>query len=153
MSEPSTPLADRLAKIARIVLLAAIAVVLALIVLGPKSGGMPNPLSVPRVQAEGGICAAPGYIIMPIKVGGASQFYVCDTNKQVICVYETTGEKIRLISVRKFDNDVGIFVASIPIGNVKAPEGHTPGLNRKEAGDYAEAIKKWREKFESKKRP
>jgi putative hemolysin len=150
MSDQTTPLGDKLARIARGILLAAIAVVIALIIVGPKNGGLPNPLSVGRANAEGGICAAPGYIMMPVKQGGVSRFCVCDTTKQVICIYEMNGEKLRLVSVRKFDKDTEIFDASLQVG-AKAPEGHTPGLNRREAGLYAEAIKAYREKAEKKK--
>lgn len=146
MSDPGTPLGDRLARYARVVLLAAIAVFAALIIIGPKNHGLPNPLSVGRVQAEGSLCAAPGYILMPIKAGGASKFYLCDANKQVICVYETNGEKLRLVAVRKFDNDVGIFDASLHVGGVRAPEGDPKGLTRAEAEAYAKAIKEAKDK-------
>lgn len=152
MSDQTTPLGDRLARIVRGVLLAAIAVVIALIIVGPKNHGLPNPFAVGPVQADGPLSAAPGYIMLPIKTGGAAKFYVCDTNKQVICVYETTGEKLRLVGARKFDKDIEIFDASIQVsGAAKAPEGHHPGLTREEAGSYAEAIKAAREKAEKKK--
>ena len=150
MSDPKTPLWDKLAKVARAILLVAIAAVLTLIVIGPRNSGLPNPLMVQRAQAEG-ICAAPGYLLLPTKVGGASKFYIVDSTRQVICVYETNGDKIRLVSARKFDKDVEIFDASLATPNAKAPEGHTPGLNRKEAGEYADAIKAAKEKFEKKK--
>jgi len=150
MSDQTTPLGDRLAKIARGILLAAIAVVVTLIILGPKNHGLPNPLSVGRVNAEGGICAAPGYLMMPVKTGGASKFYVCNTSKQVICVYETNGDKLRLVGVRKFDKDVEIFDASLQVGKTP-PEGHSEGIDRTQAGAYGEAIKTLREKAEKKK--
>lgn len=145
MNDQTTPLGDRLAKIARFVLLVAIGVIAALIILGPKNHGLPNPVSVGNVQAAGGICAAPGYLMMPINAGGAAKFYVCDTNKQVICVYETTGEKLRLVGARKFDKDLDINDGAIPI-NGKVLDGHHPGLDRTEAAAYGEGIKAAREK-------
>jgi hypothetical protein len=145
MNDQTTPLGDRLAKIARFVLLVAIGVIAALIILGPKNHGLPNPVSVGPVQADGGICAAPGYIMMPINTGGAAKFYVCDTNKQVICVYETKGDHLRLVGVRKFDKDLEINDGAIPV-NGKILDGHHPGLDRAEAAAYGEGIKAAREK-------
>lgn len=152
MNDQSTPLGDRLARIARGVLLAAIAVVSALIVLGPQNHGLPNPLSVGRANADGSLSAAPGYIIMPVKQGAAARFLICDSTKQVICLYEMNAEKLRLISVRKFDKDSEIFDASLRVGR-EAPEGHAKGLTRAQAGEYADAIKAFRENFEKKKKP
>ncbi|MGD0090290.1 MAG: hypothetical protein ABSE73_10255 [Planctomycetota bacterium] len=152
MNGQPTPLGDRLARIARFVLLACIAVITALIILGPRNHGQPNPVSVGSVHAEGGICAAPGYLMMPVNTGGASKFFVCDTNKQVICVYETKGDHLRLVSVRKFDRDLEIFDGSIPVGG-KFLDGHANGMDRKEAGAYADAIKESRAKAAGKKAP
>jgi hypothetical protein len=152
MSDQTTTFGDRLAKIVRALLLAAIAAVVVLIILGPKNHGLPNPLAVGRAGADGGLAAAPGYIILPMMTGHASKFYLCDTNKQVICVYETRGDMLRLVSARKFDKDVGIFDASITVGGgIEKPEGHLPGLSREEADRYAEAIKTFRERAEKKK--
>lgn len=146
MSDPKTPLWDKLAKVARVILLIAITVVLTLIVIGPRSTGLPNPLSVPRAQAEG-ICAAPGYLLLTTKVGGASKFYVVDSTRQVFCVYETNGDQLRLVGARKFDKDAEIFDASIPTpGLPRGFEGHRPGIDRKTAAKYAEDIKAAKEK-------
>ena len=150
MSDPTATLGDKLAKIARVVLLTAIAAVLALIIIRPQNSGPPNPFSVGRAQAEG-ICAAPGYLLLTAKSGTAAKFYLCDTSKQVFCVYETQGEKVRLISARKFDEDVKIFDASINTQTAKSFEGKRPGITRAEAKIYADAISQAKEKAEKKK--
>jgi hypothetical protein len=150
MSDPTATLGDKLAKIARVVLLTAIAAVLALIIFRPQNSGPPNPFSVGRAQAEG-ICAAPGYLLLTIKQGSAAKFYICDTEKKVFCVYETIGDKIRLVSARKFDEDVRIFDASISVNNLHSPEGRRPGLTRADAKIYADAISQAKEKAEKKK--
>src|SRR5438067_7224050 len=106
-SEPIT-LQDKLAKIARVVLLGAIVVVLGLIIMSPRDSGL-NPMTLRRAQAEGTICAAPGYLMLTMAIGAASKLYINDTNKQVLCVYEVTGDKLRLMSARKYDFDSAIF--------------------------------------------
>ncbi|MCY3020339.1 MAG: hypothetical protein NTW87_15075 [Planctomycetota bacterium] len=153
MSDQRASWGDRLASIARVILLCAIALVATLIIIGPKNTGLPNPLSVMRVQADGSICAAPGYLMLITKQGGAAKFYLCDTNKQVICMYETVGEKFRLVAARKFDHDADIFDASLNLPNTKSPESNANGITRKEADDYAAALKLAKEKFEGKKKP
>lgn len=132
--------ADKLATVARVVLMGAIAVVLGLIVIAPKSSNIVNPLTVGRAQADGSVCAAPGYLMLTMSIGANSKLYLNDSNKQVLCVYEVTGDKLRLVSARKYDNDSSIFDMSIPTGG-KVPEGGN-GITRDEAKTYGESIQK-----------
>jgi len=148
MGSVSVSLGDKMAKIARVVLLAAIAVVLALIVISPKILMNSNPMSIGKAHAEGSISAAPGYLMLTMATGANSKLYVNDSNKQVICIYEVTGDKLRLVSARKYDFDSTIFDMSIPMGG-KVPEGGN-GLNREGAKAYGETIKKGFEDFQKK---
>lgn len=140
MSDQKASLGDRLAGIARGVLLAAIGVVVALIVVAPRGSGNRMPEIMTRAQAEG-ISAAPGYIMMTAKTGGASKFFLCDTNNKVLCIYETNGEQLRLIGARKFDADATIFDGSLPAqGFPKGIDGNSAGVDRKTAAAYAQSI-------------
>jgi hypothetical protein len=141
---------DKLASATRFALVAGIAVVTALIIAGPSNGGLPNPFELKKAQADGGgICAAPGYLLLSVNTAG-SRFYIVDKNKQVICVYTMTGDKLRLQSVRKFDYDSDIFAGDLPTTkDANGIEGGN-GIDRTEAKDYAEAIKKARDEFEKK---
>jgi hypothetical protein len=149
MSDQKAMWADRLVKPARILLVGGIAVVLTLLVIGPRNNSVLNPLNVQRAYAEGGVCAAPGYILLTAKQGGAAKFFICDTNKQVLCSYEMNGAKLRLVSARKFDADSQIFDASLLPGI----EGHGTGVDRKTAQAYADAIKALKDKAAAKKQP
>ena len=132
---------EKLAKAARAVLLGAIALVLGLIILSPKNSSF-NPLTVGRAQADGSVCAAPGYLMLTMAIGANSKLYLNDTNKQVLCVYEVTGDKLRLVSARKYDSDATIFDMSIPSAKGgKVPEGGN-GITRDEAKTYGDEIQK-----------
>src|ERR1043165_8007290 len=111
---------EPLAKLARVILLGAIVVVLGLIIMSPRDSAF-NPMTVRRAQAEGTICAAPGYLMLTMAIGAASKLYLNDTNQKVLCVYEVTGDKLRLVGARKYDYDTTIFDGSIPAP--KAIEG------------------------------
>jgi hypothetical protein len=142
---------DKLASVTRFVLVAGIAVVGALILAGPERGGISNPLLMQRAQADGGIAAAPGYLLLSVNAAGA-RFFIVDKNKEVICSYTMTGEKLRLQSVRKFDYDSEIFAGDLPAGKeTQGIEGGN-GIDRAEAKEYADAIKKLRDDFEKKKK-
>jgi len=130
---------EKLAKAARAVLLGAIALVLGLIILSPKNSSF-NPMTVGRAQADGSVCAAPGYLMLTMAIGANSKLYLNDTNKQVLCVYEVTGDKLRLVSARKYDSDAAIFDMSIP-SKGKVPEGGN-GITRDEAKAYGDEIQK-----------
>ena len=139
MSESVKP--ERLVKIARAILLCGIAVVLGLIVIAPKNSSF-NPLTVGRAQADGSVCAAPGYLMLTMAIGANSKLYLNDSNKQVLCVYEVTGDKLRLVSARKYDADAAIFDMSIPSAKGgKVPEGGN-GITRDEAKTYGDEIQK-----------
>lgn len=141
MSSESVKPPEKLATIARVILLGGIAVVLGLIVISPKNSTIVNPLTVGRAQADGSICAAPGYLMLTMPVGAASKLYLNDTNKQVLCVYEVTGDKLRLVNARKYDHDSAIFDMSIPGAQNKVPEGGN-GITRDEAKSYGDGIQK-----------
>ncbi|HYG75733.1 MAG TPA: hypothetical protein VEK08_12075 [Planctomycetota bacterium] len=143
MSSETLSLSDKLARGARVILLGGIAVILALIVVSPR-GSSTDPLSIPRAHAD--ISAAPGYLMLTMNTGANSKLYINDTNKQVICVYEVTGDKLRLVSARKYDYDSTIFDMSIPMAG-KVPEGGN-GLNREQTKAYGETIKKGFEDFQ-----
>ena len=132
---------DKLARISRVILLGAIAVVLGLIVMSPRDSAF-NPMMLRRAQAEGSICAAPGYLMLTMAIGANSKLYLNDTNKQVLCVYEVTGDKLRLVSARKYDYDNAIFDGSIPAGTANKPIEGGNGITRDEAKNYGEAIQK-----------
>ncbi len=142
---------DRLAKAARLLLLGAIACVAALIFISPRRDAA-NPLHVRSAQAEA-VSAAPGYLMLTMSIGPTSKLYLNDTNKQVICVYEVVGDKLRLWSARKYDFDSTIFDASIqmpgPLLNGKAPEGGN-GITREQAKAYGEFINKQLQDYKAK---
>jgi len=143
-----TSFADKLATATRFCLVAGIAIVGALILAGPDRG-LPNPFQLQRATAEGGIAAAPGYLVLSTNASG-SRFHIIDKNKQVICVYTMIGDKLRLQSVRKFDFDGDIYAGDIETNRLKGIEGGN-GIDRKDAKEYSETIKKMREDFEKKK--
>lgn len=97
-------------------------------------------------------------------VGGAAggggvgnlKFYLIDTTKQVICVYDLRGDKIRLVSAREYSRDMDIADASLDVpmrggGRVNSFEG-TQGLTRTEAAAYADGLKQWLDESEKKSR-
>ena len=135
-----TPLGEKLSKIARVVLLSAIAVVLGLMIVGPREPGSSFPMYMSPAQANS-VGAAPGYLMLTVQVGPASTLYISDTNKQVVCGYSMTGDKLLLVSARKFDYDGDIFDSTIP-----APRALTGnGISREDAKQYGENIKKIKE--------
>ncbi|HEY3318886.1 MAG TPA: hypothetical protein VGP72_00210 [Planctomycetota bacterium] len=146
MNNEPVPRSERLAYSARLLLLGAIATVATLIFVAPRNEGIP--LGIGKAHAEGSVCAAPGYLMLTMSVGAASRLYVNDTNKQVLCVYEVTGDKLRLWSARKYDFDETIFDASIQGAGGKTPEGGN-GITREEAKAYGEYINKAFEKFKT----
>lgn len=146
-------LSERLSTLSRIALVAAIVVVTVLIVVGPRNHGVSNPLEISRAQASS-LGAAPGYLMLTLPVGQASALYITDTNKQVIVGYTIAGDKLRLVSARKFDFDSDIFDMSIQAPNGRVPEGGN-GITRDEAEVYAKHIAKAFEDFKAnfKKKP
>ncbi len=143
-----TPLGDKLAGIARFILVGAIAVIASLIALGPQRHGVENPISVRSAQAAGGgggIAAAPGYLLLTTGVGQTDKLVLVDNNNQVICIYTLHGSKLRLVVARKFDYDSQIFDASVNIPGIRPFEG-TDGIDRDTAKTYSEKLKELWEK-------
>ena len=130
------PIASRAARWTRFTLLAAIAAVLGLIVTTPRNE---YPLTMSRAQANA-ISAAPGFLLTSLTAGNANQFYLVDTTKQIICVYNVTGDQLRLEAARKFDYDTEIADGSVAAKGIRI-EGNTNGINRDDAKAYWEEIK------------
>jgi hypothetical protein len=133
---------DKLATFTRAALLVAIAVVVALLIVGKKNG-FDYPLTMDVAQANG-IAAAPGYLAL--NTSASSVFYIIDTNKQVICTYKITGGELRLVSARKFDADSDIPDGSLPIvgsggRTIRAIDG-SDGVDRNTAKEYGDGLKK-----------
>jgi hypothetical protein len=141
---------DKLARWTRLGLIAGIAIVAGLLMTNPHSTSL-NPFVVNRANAEGGIAAAPGYLVLTVNVGAASRFYIIDTTKKVVCIYDVVGDKLRLVSARRFDFDGDIFDGSIGVTKfARGIEGGN-GIDRKEAKEYGEAINKMWEESQKKK--
>ena len=143
---------EKLAKFFRFGLLAAIVAVTTLIIAGPEHHGILNPFRVAKVNAEGGIFAAPGYIALTTFSGNNDRFYIIDTSKKppVICAYTVDGAKLRLVSAREFDADSDIIDGSmtltLPNGlSQKGIEGGN-GVDVNTAKAYGEAQNKLLEK-------
>ena len=147
-------LGERSALVVRRILLVVVAVLLALLVFAKREGGGP-PALMGAANANL-ISAAPGYIALSAPQA-AGNFYIIDSNKQVICVYQTDGEKIRLVSAREFSQDMEIVDSSQPMptpsGKPVGIEGNGTGVTRAEAQFYAESLKKWLDDLEKNKKP
>ena len=120
---------SRAARWVRFALLAAIAVLLGLIVTTPRNE---VPLTMSRAQANA-IAAAPGFLLTSLTAANGSQFFLVDTVKQVICVYNVTGDKLRLEGARKFDTDSDILDGSVP-SHIQVEGGN--GASRDDAKAY-----------------
>ncbi len=136
----------RAARWTRFALLAGIAIILGVIVTTPRNE---YPLQMSRAQAAG-IAAAPGYLMTSLNATTADRFFLVDTNKQVICVYQVSGDQLRLIAARKFDIDSDILDGSFPMKGVKLEGGN--GLSREEAKSYLDEFKLLVEKIENGKK-
>lgn len=148
MSQENAPFSDRLARHARIGLLAAIAIMIGMIAANVRSTG--NPMTIRSATAEGAVTAAPGYLVLSMNTGGAAKFYIADTTKQVVCVYEVNGDKLRLVGARKFDYDADVFDGSLGAGKAARGIEGGNGVTRSEAKDYGEAINKMFEEAKAK---
>jgi len=129
---------DRIAKFVRMGLVAGIVAVAAMIFVDlrkdPSSG-------VYLKSAHADIAAAPDFIALTAAADQNSKFYLVDTTKQVICVYQLVGEKIRLVAARDFSQDTDIVDTSSAVGGQPSPEGGN-GATVKEAILYRDALKK-----------
>ena len=140
MANESKKVAEKLAYMTRVVLIGMIIVVATLMITNFSQSS--NPFSINRANAEGGICATPGYLTLTSDLGRASKFFIIDTNRQVICVYNMIGDKLRLVSARKFDFDSDIFDGSLPMGTAAHGIEGGNGVTRTEARIYSEGLKK-----------
>lgn len=153
---------DKVASVTRIILVAAIVIVAALIISNPSRQDSMNPFTVGRANAEG-IVSAPGYIALTSPTG--QNFYIIDSKKQVICVYSILGGQLRLVAARKFDYDTKIWDDSVNLAKYNPKlipwdngDGifRDPPLNEPDAlsaKTYAEAFQKaWEEIFKGPKK-
>ncbi|MBI3828520.1 MAG: hypothetical protein HY291_03330 [Planctomycetes bacterium] len=138
---------ERWARRVRMALVACIALLAVLIFASARDGrGTLNPFDVRPANAEL-ISAAPGYLALSASIGNEVNFYLLDSTKQVICVYQMVGDKIRLVAARDWSRDTDIPDSSLNVVSadgrqqLKAFEGGT-GLDRKDADAYADAVKK-----------
>jgi hypothetical protein len=137
---------DRVARWVRLGLVAGIVglAVLILVDLRKDTGS-----GVYLRSAHADIAAAPDFIALSVAADQNSKFYLIDTTKQVICVYQLVGEKIRLVAARDFAQDTDIVDTSGAVGGQPSPEGGN-GATVKEAILYRDALKKAIEDAEKK---
>lgn len=121
---------DRVARVTRVILVAAIVIVAALLITSPGRPASLNPFVVGRANADA-VSAAPGYIALTTRATENDRFYIIDTNKQVICVYNIQSGQLRLVAARKFDFDSKIWDASVDLTQLSG----NPNLKSFENGD------------------
>ena len=150
--EQSQTLGQRLARYVRNVLALAVLAIAGLLIANKVTTSSVNPFHINSAHADI-ISAAPGFLALTVPLGGGN-FYLVDSNNEVICVYQLDGEKIRLTSARYFGRDSDIVDSSLPIwaGNkvIKIEGGN--GVTSAEAAFYAEGLKAELEKLKNKKR-
>ncbi len=158
MEEPRTASTLTFARSVRKLLLASIFGMVVLILSASLTGERSlNPFALKSANAEL-ISAAPGFLAMSANIAGMqtnSNFYLIDSTKHVICVYQLKGDKIRLTAARQFEKDTDNVDASLDVTGgdgrvVKSFEGGN-GLDRAEAENYAEGLKKLVEAAEKSK--
>ena len=158
MEESKTERSSNLARNVRKLLLASIFGMVVLILSASLTGERSlNPFALKSANAEL-ISAAPGFLALSANIAGintSSNFYLIDSTKHVICVYQLKGEKIRLTAARQFEKDTDIVDSSLDVTGgdgrvVKSFEGGN-GLDRAEAENYAEGLKKLVEAAEKSK--
>jgi len=109
MGDAETSFAERSGKTARLVLITAVAVVAGLLVLDGRRGQTSGTLLIPPALAQSGIAAAPGHLAFAMDTRNpAARFYLVDTDKRMICVYQLVNEQLRLVSARDITNDSDI---------------------------------------------
>ena len=124
MSEEYPSFGEKLAALARYVLVAIFAVALVC--------GTWRAKSETQAFAATPVSAASSYLSFTAKANGGSKFYITDTNKKVICVYSLNSDQLRLVGARKFDQD-----SKVVDGSIKAPialEG--AGITREQVQQY-----------------
>lgn len=96
-------------------------------------------MQIDTAHASVPVGAAVSYLSFTTKDVGEGKFFITDTAKKVILTYTLNGEQLRLVSARKFDEDLRIVD-----GTVKAPESLEAtgqGLTREEVKVYAKNSK------------
>lgn len=96
-------------------------------------------MKVDTAHASVPVGAAVSYLSFTTKDVGEGKFFITDTAKKVILTYSLNGEQLRLVSARKFDDDLRLVD-----GTVKAPESLEAtgqGLTRDEVKVYAKNSK------------
>jgi hypothetical protein len=135
---PETPPGiGRLARWTRALLIAGIAIVGMLILSSSRSD---FPLTMSRAHADI-LGASPGYLLTTLVPGANDKLYLLDRDQGIVCVYNVNGNKLRLISARRFETDVKIPDGSKQYGNLRI-EGNPNGLGIEEAKQYYEQWKK-----------
>jgi hypothetical protein len=129
MPEENPSWAERLSLAARYLIVAALAMILSLLLFGAKND---------HALASSPVGAVPSMISFTAKVGTDSKFYVTDTARKIICVYSLSGDKLRLVSARKYDIDQQILDSSLPVG-ITIEGGN--GATREKAAEFLKASK------------
>lgn len=96
-------------------------------------------MKIDPAHASVPVGAAVSYLSFTTKDVGEGKFFITDTAKKVILTYTLNGEQLRLVSARKFDEDLRIVD-----GTIKAPEsleGAGQGLTRDDVKAYAKNSK------------
>ena len=139
MPDPKRSSSERLAILARYAIVVLFGVLVFSGLSGQKESGFPNFLSPAQVHATGGICSAPGFLMLTVHAG--QKFFIVDTlaAPKRICVYSLATDQLRLVSARRIDTDLNIFDGSIEAP--KSIEGGN-GVTTEEAEDYLANIKK-----------
>jgi len=96
-------------------------------------------MHVDTAHASVPVGAAVSHLSFTTKDVGEGKFFITDTAKKVILTYTLNGEQLRLVSARKFDEDLRIVD-----GTIKAPESLEStgqGLTRDDVKAYAKNSK------------
>lgn len=98
-----------------------------------------NVAHIETAHASVPVGAAVSYLSFTTKDVGEGKFFITDTAKKVILTYSLNGEQLRLVSARKFDEDLRLVD-----GTIKAPESLESigqGLTRDDVKTYAKNSK------------
>lgn len=155
MHEAETPRSGVVARMMRYGLFAGIAVLVVLIFTTQRAERSLNPFQLRPANAEI-LSAAPDYLAFSANFTNNSKFYLIDTTKHVICVYQLKDDKIRLTAAREFSKDTDIVDSSLDLAGgdgkqMRSPEGGS-GFDRGEAENYQAGLKKLLEATEKEKK-
>jgi hypothetical protein len=129
MREESTRLPERVALCARYLIIAGFAMVFSVMMWGAKDD---------RAHASSPVAAAPSVISFTAKINRDSKFYITDTSRKIICVYSLVGDKLRLVSARKYNHDSQILDSNLP-GAITIEGGN--GITAEQAEQYVKQAK------------